>query len=350
VLYRSNLQSAAIESSLKERQIPMRMIGGTQFYERKEVKDLIAYLRVALNPGDEMSLRRILNYPARGIGEVAVSKLSAYATAHDTSLWAAVSKPYAIHELPHAAMDGCRELLRIIEAARARFDRGERSSDIARALLADAGFKEDITAGSASNNAAARRWGNLEGLLGVFTRRDDQGKGDRAQFSEFLRLLALRQDSEEEEAIDRVTLTTMHGAKGLEFPYVFVIGLEEGLMPHQRSLTEHATDAGPPGGDGESGGHSIEEERRLFYVAVTRARDRLYLMRAKNRGARGKMVPRTPSRFLLDIPPELVQEREEIAPAAPEISKTAAGAASVLAALSTNPFAGDPPLIPRRRL
>ncbi|WP_437526751.1 UvrD-helicase domain-containing protein [Sorangium sp. So ce726] len=350
VLYRSNLQAAAIESALKERQIPIRMIGGQQFFERKEVKDLIAYLRVALNPGDEMCLRRILNYPARGIGDVAVAKLGAYATAHDATLWTAVSRPHAVHELTAAAIEGCRQLLRIIEATRARFERGEPSAEVSRALLADAGFKEDIMAGSSTANAAARRWGNIEGLLNVFARRDEKGKGDRASFAEFLRLLALRQDSEEEEATDRVTLTTMHGAKGLEFPYVFVIGLEEGLMPHQRSLDERATDAAPSGAEGgDTGGHSIEEERRLFYVAVTRARDRLYLTRAKHRGSRGKMVPRTPSRFMLEIPPELLEEREELAPVAPGMEKVKAGAAGVLAALSMNPFAGDPPLIPRRR-
>ncbi|WP_437673725.1 ATP-dependent helicase [Sorangium sp. So ce131] len=349
VLYRSNLQAAAIETALKERQIPIRMIGGTQFFERKEVKDLIAYLRVSLNPNDEMSLRRILNYPARGIGEVAISKLSAHATAHDTSLWTAVSRPHAVHELGATAIEGCRQLVRIIEGTRARFERGEASAEVSRALLADAGFKEDIMAGSSTNNAAARRWGNLEGLLNVFARRDERGKGDRESFGEFLRLLALRQESEEEEATDRVTLTTMHGAKGLEFPFVFVIGLEEGLMPHQRSLDERATDAAPISAEGDAAGHSIEEERRLFYVAVTRARDRLYLTRAKHRGSRGKMVPRTPSRFVLEIPPELLEEREELAPVAPGMEKVKAGAASVLAALAMNPFAGDPPLIPRRR-
>jgi len=350
VLYRSNLQSAAIESALKERQIPIRMIGGTQFYERKEVKDLIAYLRVAMNPNDEMSLRRILNYPARGIGDVALSKIIAHATARDLTLWTVVTRPHVVHELAPAAMEGCRQLVRIVEAARARFERGEPSHEISRAILADAGFKEDIVAGSTSNTTAARRWGNLEGLINVFVRRHEQGKGDREKFAEFLRLLALRADSEEEAAIDRVTLTTMHGAKGLEFPFVFVIGLEDGLMPHSRSLEERATDATPAGDGGDTGGHSIEEERRLFYVAVTRAKDRLYLTRAKHRGNRGKMVPRTPSRFLLDVPAELLDEREELAPAAPELDKARAGAASVLAALTGNPFAGgELPLIPRRR-
>ena len=170
----------------------------------------------------------------------------------------------------------------------------------------------------------------MESLLNVFVRREEQGKGDRAHFDEFLRMLALRQDDDEEEATDRVTLTTMHGAKGLEFPYVFVIGIEEGLVPHQRTIDERATDLGPADGDAAT---SIDEERRLFYVAVTRARDRLYMSRCKARGMRGKAVPRTPSRFLGDIPPELYVEREEETPVAPALEQAKVGAASVMAAL-----------------
>jgi DNA helicase-2/ATP-dependent DNA helicase PcrA len=328
VLYRSNLQAAPIESALKERTIPIRMVGGQQFFERKEVKDLIAYLRLILNPGDEMSLRRIINYPARGIGDVAVTKLGAHATAHDLSLWQAVCRPHAVHELPASAMEGCRQLVRLVEAMRLRLETFTPAS-VARAVVGEIGLKEDITAGSTNNQAAARRWGNVEGLLNVFFRREEQGKGDREKFAEFLRLLALRQDGEEEEATDRVTLTTMHGAKGLEFRYVFVIGIEEGLVPHARTIDERATDVTP---DGDAA-TSLEEERRLFYVAVTRARDRLFLCRCKARGMRGKPVPRTPSRFLLEIPPELYDEREEESPVAPELEKVKAGAAGVLAAL-----------------
>jgi ATP-dependent DNA helicase Rep len=329
VLYRSNLQSAAIESALKERQIPIRMIGGQQFYERKEVKDLIAYLRLILKPDDEMALRRIINYPARGVGEVAIAKLSAHATAHSTSLWAAVCRPHAVHDLAPAAMEGCRQLVRLVESMRTRLDAFSATS-MARALCSEIGLKEDIMAGSTTNQAAARRWGNVEGLLNVFVRREERGKGDRESFAEFLRLLALRQDGEEEEATDKVTLTTMHGAKGLEFGCVFVIGLEEGLMPHARTLEERATDFTPADTDAAT---SLEEERRLFYVAVTRARDRLYLCRARARGMRGKLVQRTPSRFLLEIPAELYNERIEEAAVAPEIEKAKAGAAGVLAAL-----------------
>jgi DNA helicase-2/ATP-dependent DNA helicase PcrA len=343
VLYRSNLQAAAIESALKERTIPIRMIGGQQFYERKEVKDLIAYLRVVLNPTDEMSLRRIINYPSRGLGDVAVGKLSSWATANDATLWAAVTKPHAVRDLPPAAMEGCRALVRLIEAMRHRLD-GFSPASVARALVGEIGLKEDIDAGSTTPQAAARRWGNVEGLINVFFKREEAGKGDRASFAEFLRLLALRQDSDDDQATDRVTLTTVHGAKGLEWRHVFLIGLEDGLLPHARTLDERATDVTP---DGDAA-TSLEEERRLFYVAVTRARDRLSMSRCKVRGMRGKLVPRTPSRFLAEIPPELYDEREEVAAVAPELAKVKAGAASVLAAiLGEGGGTGELPLMRR---
>jgi DNA helicase-2/ATP-dependent DNA helicase PcrA len=351
VLYRSNLQSADLESALKERQIPFRLIGGTQFYERKEVKDLIAYLKLAINPLDEMALRRIINYPARGIGEAAVARMASHATAHDMPLWGVVEKPHAVLDLAPAAVEGCRQLQRIVQSTRTRFDDNAVSAAVARALAAEIGLKEDIQAGATNPQAAARRWGNVESILAVFARRDAKGLGDRKNFAEFLRLISLREDSDDDDApTDVVTLTTMHGAKGLEFRAVFVVGLEEGLIPHSRSTDSRATDiAGPGGDDGGLGSHSIEEERRLFYVAVTRARDRLYLCRSRVRGMRGKLMQRAPSRFVLEIPPALLTEREESATVAPEMAKTRAGVGGVLAALLSGLPSGDLPPIPRRR-
>jgi len=346
VLYRSNLQAQPIEGALKERGIPLRMLGGQQFFERKEVKDLIAYLKVVLDPLDEMALRRIVNYPARGIGEAAFGKITAHATAHDMTLWAVVQRAHAVRELPAAALEGCRQLVRIVEGGRVAFEQNMPSAEVAMKLCEAVGLKADIMAASANPQVAARRWGNVEGLLKVFTRRDEQGKGDREHFTEFLRLLALRTDEEEEEATDKVTLTTMHGAKGLEFPYVFVIGVEEGFCPHSRTTTERATDF--VFGDGDAA-VSLEEERRLFYVAVTRAKEKLYMSRCKARGQRGKLVPRTPSRYLLEIPTELYEEREENTPVAPGLEKTRAGAAGVLAALKAQLPPDELPLIPRAR-
>ncbi len=333
VLYRSNLQAENIEAALKERTIPYRIIGGTAFYERKEVKDLVAYLRVAIDPRDEMSLRRIINYPARGIGDAAFTKLVAFATAHDTSLWATIQKPHAVQDLPPAAAQGCRELVQIIEGARARFDRNEVSCAVARGIIEDIGLKADIMAGSASNGAAQRRWANVEGMLGLFARRDERGKGDRESFAELLRVLALREETEEQKT-NVVTLTTMHGAKGLEFRFVFIVGLEEGLLPHSRTLAERATDVAMPGQDGAT---SLEEERRLFYVAVTRAKDKLWLCRTRQRLARGKIAVRVPSRFLAEIPENMLDTKEFTAPTAPPPETTRAGVANLLAALGGTP-------------
>ena len=349
VLYRSNLQAPEIESALKEQQIPLRMIGGTQFYERKEVKDLLAYLRVAFDPLDEISLRRIVNYPARGVGDVALDKLGAYATAYSTSLYTAVTRAHAVVDLSPAAREGCRDLARLVESIRANVNAGKPSAEIARSLADDMKLKEDIQSGSSSNAVAARRVGNIEGILNVFGRRDAKGAGGRDDFEKFLRMLALREDNGEEEKGDAVTLTTMHGSKGLEFRYVFLVGLEEGLLPHSRSQTERATDV-PTSSEGAT---SLDEERRLFYVAVTRAKDRLWLMRAERRGIRGKLAARIPSRFLAEIPEVLMEHVEEKAAQPVEAAVTAAGAAGLLAALGGpmgggGPFAG-PPSSPWRR-
>ncbi|HTJ81345.1 MAG TPA: UvrD-helicase domain-containing protein [Polyangiaceae bacterium] len=327
ILYRSNLQAPEIETALKERQVPYDMIGGQQLFERKEVKDLLSYLKVVFDPMDEIALRRIVNYPARGIGEVALDKIAAHATAYKTTLWTALTRAHAVQDLSPAAMEGARELVRTVEGARASFGAGKLSAEVARELCAAIKLKEDITAASSSNAAAARRWQNVEGMLGLFARRDERGLGTRDVFEDFLRLLALRQDGDEDKTGDVVTMSTMHGAKGLEFPVVFIVGLEEGLMPHARTESERVTDV--PVGE-----HGVDEERRLFYVSVTRAKDKLYLCRAGRRAFRGKSMSRMPSRYVLEIPQELYTLREESGedPQAAVVQR--AGAQNLLAALA----------------
>jgi len=334
VLYRSNLQAPEIETALKELSVPAVVLGGTQFFERKEVKDLCAYLKVAFDPMDELSLRRIINYPARGIGDAALERLSEHATAMGTSLWTAVTRSHAVQNLSQQARDGCRDLVRIIEHVRDATSRGETSMKTAELVCDLIDLKKDIVAGSTSNAAAARRWANVEGLLRVFGRRDDKGKGGPEDFAEFLRIIALRDSGDDEHKGQAVTLTTMHGAKGLEFDYVFLVGLEEGLLPHVRTTTERATDV--PMGDASL---ALEEERRLFYVAVTRARERLYLCRAEKRLLRGKPVARVPSRFLVEIPEELLEKVDEKADPADAVKATVSGVASLLAALGGPPGA-----------
>jgi DNA helicase-2/ATP-dependent DNA helicase PcrA len=319
VLYRSNLQAAEIETELRARGMPYQLFGGTNTFERKEVKDLLGYLRVALDDRDELAILRSINYPPRGIGEAGLKTMAAHATAHDLPLFAVVERPHAVLGLSDTAREGCRAYARIIAELRQRIAKPPPVAEEAlRWLTQELGLKEQI-AGECGQNlkAAARRWNNVELLLRTFARRDEKAPMAKDALLSFVRLLMLREsDADDGEASDKITLVTMHGAKGLEFRCVFVVGVEEGFLPHTRSLEERATDAPPMGrcvaGGGADGRESdeIEQERRLFYVAVTRARDRLYLCRARRRPARGKMMARTPSRFLVAIPEELFELRE----------------------------------------
>jgi len=327
ILYRSNRQSEPLESALKERQIPVRVLGGTQFYERKEVKDLLAYLRVALNPADEIALRRVLNYPARQIGEAALDKLEHRANLSGGSLFGAVAAAAAIDGLGAASIAGCRAFVEVIERARHGIARGSPSLDVARGIIDGVALRADIFEGSGTNPVAARRWGNVEGLLRVLERHDARARGELA---ELIRLLMLNDEDDEETSERAVTMTTMHGAKGLEYEVVFIVGLEEGLVPHARAIDARSTDVGG------KWTNDVEEERRLFYVSITRAKDRLYLCRSKQRAMRGKIMDRVPSRFLSDIGAELVEKRDVMAAAAPALATAASRGAALLAALESS--------------
>lgn len=344
ILYRSNQQATWMETALRELGIPLRVVGGQQFFERKEVKDVLAFLRLLIAPHDELALRRIVNVPARGIGESSVEKLAQAATAQGTTLSDMVTAPHRVQGLSAAAVEGCRELSRLLSTARHQLQSGSNAGVVARELVEGLKLREDVLASSSSASSSARRWENVEQFLRQLERRDAQSKGDMATFSEYLRLLMLRDGAEAETPGDVVTLSTIHGAKGLEWPHVFLVGLEEGFMPHGRSVSDRATDFVPIGRDG---GDSVEEERRLFYVAVTRARERLYMSRAKSRGPapgspqalqgseRGTVAKaRIPSRFLLGLPPGLIDERDldGAATEAPEQAR-AQGMDQVLASL-----------------
>jgi superfamily I DNA/RNA helicase len=302
VLYRSNGQSAALEEALRERQIALRVLGGQQFFERKEVKDLLAYIRVALNPHDEISLRRIINYPARGIGDGSLERLSVHALAKGWTLFQAVERVDALDDIPAAAREGCRALEQLVVATRRDFDTGSDGPTAAvRSLAERTGLRADIDASSPSARVAAHRWANVEALLQSFSRREARALGEapRDWLVPFVQALTLDQGKDDEAAASRVTLCTLHGAKGLEFDHVFLVGCEEGLLPHARTIDTRVTDASP---------QDVEEERRLFYVGVTRARETLALTRSKYRAMRGKPVPRTPSRFLLELDESLLEE------------------------------------------
>jgi superfamily I DNA/RNA helicase len=345
VLYRSNGQAKAVEEALREQTVPHRVVGGQTFFERKEVKDLLSYLKLAMNRADEISLRRIMNYPPRGIGDQSIERLTLHALAKGWTLWQAVERVDALDDVSSSARDGCKALEKLVaDTRRQLLVERARPSVAARDLCDRIGLRRELDATSPSMPAAARRWGNVESILASFARREireaDKGNdpSDEKSFAAFLHALTLNFDDDEEKEPDAVTLSTLHGSKGLEFDVVFLIGCEEGLLPHSRTLEAKLSDSVPAtfgGGFGAAAAppSDIEEERRLFYVGVTRARKRLFLLRAKARVVRGKPVPRTPSRFLVEIPPEMVEEREVRAEAAASVADIVEGGNALLAAL-----------------
>jgi DNA helicase-2/ATP-dependent DNA helicase PcrA len=301
VMYRSNLQAKVLEEELRAHEVPYVMYGGQQFFERKEVKDVIAYLRVALNERDELALRRVINYPARGIGATTVEKLVTAAQARHATLWAAL----ATTEVHGAARAGIEALRTAIGRLAAGLRGGMDVVAATRALVVDIALYDDLRAASPSLSAAQRRIDNVEGLFGSLARFAQRGKG-ADQLAEYLRQLSLdSKDEERSDDGDKIVLTTLHGAKGLEFPVCFMIGLEEELLPHARTLQPQATDVIDP-----DHATDISEERRLCYVGITRAQRKLYLTRACTRVSRGRSLARTPSRFLLEIPDELLEIRD----------------------------------------
>jgi DNA helicase-2/ATP-dependent DNA helicase PcrA len=301
VLYRSNIQSKILEEELRTAEVPYVMYGGQQFFERKEVKDVIAYLRVALNSKDELALRRVINYPARGIGATTVDKLANAAQAGHCTLWEAL----ATTDVHGAAKHGIAQFVQIVERIKAALEGGHAIVATVKSMIEEIALYDDLRHAAASMSAAQRRIDNVEGLLNSLQRFTDKGKGVDA-LSEYLRHLSLdSKDDKEEDNGEKVILTTLHGAKGLEFPVCFMIGLEEELLPHARTLQPQATDV-------TDADHAmdISEERRLCYVGITRAQRKLYLTRACTRVSRGRVIPRTPSRFLLEVPDELLEVRD----------------------------------------
>ena len=311
VLYRSNLQAKLLEDELRQHDVPYVMYGGQEFFERKEVKDVIAYLRLALNPRDELSLRRIVNYPARGVGPATVEKLAAWSQARHVTMWEvvqAVAQADDAQALDDAGLrPGVRRALSELVAIVDALGRGLRDGAAVastRALVEAIGLHDDLRAAAPSATAAQRRIDNVEGLVGSLARFEAKARGADA-LGDYLRKLSLESGEEADTSGDKVVLTTLHGAKGLEFPVVFMVGLEEELLPHARTLSPQATDAL----DAEHAS-DVSEERRLCYVGITRAQRKLYITRACTRVSRGRQVPRLPSRFLLEIPDELLEVRD----------------------------------------
>ncbi len=295
VLYRTNGQAHPIEEALREKTIYYELIGGSEFFDRREVKDVIAYFKVIANPRDEVSLLRIVNVPARGIGDVTMERLVAHARRLDVPVWEAMQQAATFEDLPRGSADCIAAFVDLVERYRERFDRGQ-LAEVTRALLDETGFRDATRAHTPSATAVERKLKSIDQVLQSLENYEKR-EGPKAGLLTYLNRLSL--DTREEEDAPgggrKVTLMTVHGSKGLEFRVVFFIGMEEDLMPHGGMQGE------PP---------NIEEERRLCYVGITRAKEKLFLTRAATRVKRGKEVPRTPSRFLQDIPEALLEVRD----------------------------------------
>ena len=293
VLYRTNTQSRVFEEILVKSGIPYIMVGGTKFYERKEVKDILAYLQVVHNPHDGLSLQRIINVPRRGIGDATIAKLQDYAAENNISLFEAVS---AAGEVPGISP---RFAAKLDELSSLLFEFIGLSSEVSTKelmenVLSRTGYMEELE--QSQNAQDQSRVDNIKELLSV---AEDFAKMDEEDTLEnFLAHVALvsdidvaDQENKDKKAEDCLTLMTLHSAKGLEFPIVFLAGMEEGLFPHARTLMDE---------------EEIEEERRICYVGITRAERRLFLSRARMRTVFGRTVAYPPSRFLREIPRNLV--------------------------------------------
>ena len=293
VLYRTNGQARPVEEALREKQVAYEVIGGQEFFDRREVKDVVAYLKLIANAKDDTSLLRIVNVPARGIGDVTLERLSSHAQASGAPLWEVLKNARAVEGLPRGAAEQVEGFVSLIQRYRARFQKGNLAA-VTGELLKEVGFEAHARAGTQSLSAQDRKVRAVGQVLESLAAFEKSSFG-RGELLHYLNRLALDDKDDEDEAEHtqgRVTLMTLHGAKGLEWKLVFFIGMEEDLMPHG-------------GMQGEA--QNLEEERRLCYVGMTRAREKLVLTRAARRIKRGKEVERTPSRFLEDVPPDLLE-------------------------------------------
>lgn len=304
VLYRTNSQSRSFEEQLRKQGIPYRIYGGLSFYQRKEIKDVIAYFRLVANPDDEEALRRIINYPARGIGDTTVGKILSAANAHGVSPWTVIKSPARygadVRGATVTKIEAFRTLIMNFVEAMPQTDAYELGKDI----MKDSGITADIFGDTTPEGLSRQE--NIEEFLGAMqdfvSIRQEEGRGEEVSIADFLQEVALLTDLDSDDGndSDRVTLMTIHSAKGLEFPNVFIVGMEENIFPSPRACDSQ---------------RELEEERRLLYVAITRAERRCILTCARNRFRYGRVEFDTPSRFLREIDPQYMTVESEMAAA-----------------------------------
>lgn len=300
ILYRTNAQSRSFEEEFRKQGIPYRIYGGLSFYQRKEIKDIIAYFRLVANPDDEEAIKRIINYPARGIGATTVLKIADCAHQNQVSFWEVIGAPerYGL-----AVTKGTMNKLETFRLLISSFIERAQTSDVYElgdAIIKESGISQDIMSGKDADDLARQE--NLEeflsGMSAFVEERREEGRFDELFLQDYLQDVALLTDADSDGDKDepRVSLMTVHAAKGLEFPTVFVVGLEENIFPSPLSAASL---------------RELEEERRLLYVAITRAEKHCILTNAKNRWRYGKMEFDNPSRFIDEIDSKLIDSQDE---------------------------------------
>ncbi len=296
VLYRSNVQSRALESVFRVNQIPYIVVGGYEFFERKEIKDIVAYLRAAINPRDDLSLLRILNYPRRGIGNNSILHLTEEADRRKRSLLDTLCRVEGNSSISKQALHGIRSFVEIVNDIRNSEKQGDIPA-VVRTAIERSGYREELERVNEDATMAKMKIDIVEELVSAASAYSEQEK--RPTLTGFIDSISLGDEPDSGREKNRrpdnaVLLVTLHSAKGLEFPYVFLCGMEEDLLPHGRSL---------------NGGEPIDEERRLCYVGITRARRHLTLSLTETRTKFGRKTKRTPSRFIKEIPPILISKQ-----------------------------------------
>jgi len=289
ILYRGNYQAKLFETMLRQQNIPYFLSGGTSFFSRTEVKDVMAYLRLLSNPDDDAAFLRIINTPRREIGPGTLEKLGSYATRRQIPLFAACDELGLGQALPNRSLERIQEFSRQIAYFRQRTETGHPVETV-RELLKELDYEEWIHEKSASDKMAERRWENVDDLVTWLDRlyKGEHAGESLAEMVAHLNLQDILDSQDDDSGGDQVHLMTLHSAKGLEFPYVFLVGMEEELLPHRTSIEED----------------NIEEERRLAYVGITRARRVLTISYASKRKQYGEMIACEPSRFLQELPEE----------------------------------------------
>jgi len=300
ILYRTNAQSRSFEEEFRKQGIPYRIYGGLSFYQRKEIKDIIAYFRLVANPDDEEAIKRIINYPARGIGATTVLKIADCAHQNQVSFWEVIGAP---EQYGLAVNKGTMNKLETFRLLISSFIERAQTTDVYElgdAIIKESGISQDIMSGKDADDLARQE--NLEeflsGMSAFVEERREEGRFDELFLKDYLQDVALLTDADSDGDKDepRVSLMTVHAAKGLEFPTVFVVGLEENIFPSPLSAASL---------------RELEEERRLLYVAITRAEKHCILTNAKNRWRYGKMEFDNPSRFIDEIDSKLIDSQEE---------------------------------------